>query len=131
MQTQIINPWKWQDSQGWSWGIETRGAERVLYGAGQVATDEAGRVKHPGDIAGQLASALDNLEVVLAAGGFSLSDIVRIDYYTTDVDGVMKNWAIVSERLLAAGCRAGGVLLGVTRLAHPDLMVELQAIAAR
>lgn len=131
MQTQIINPWNWQDAQGWSWGIETRGAERVLYCSGQVATDAAGRVLHRGDMAGQIACALDNLEVVLKQAGYTLTDVVRIDYFTTDADAVMHNWSVVSERLLAAGCRAGGVLLGVSRLAHPDLLIEIQAIAAR
>lgn len=131
MQTEIINPWNWQASQGWSWGIEVRGSERVLYCSGQVATDAEGRVLHGGDMAGQLAGALDNLETVLTQAGYSLSNVVRIDYYATDVDAVMRHWSVVSERLLTAGCRAGGVLLGVTRLAHPDLMIEIQAIAAR
>lgn len=131
MQKQVINPWNWQEAQGWSWGIETRATERVLYCSGQVATDEHGAVLHPADMAGQLSSALDNLEVVSRHAGLTLADVVRIDYYATDVDAVMRNWSIVSERLLAAGCRAGGVLLGVTRLAHPALMIEIQAIAAR
>jgi enamine deaminase RidA (YjgF/YER057c/UK114 family) len=80
---------------------------------------------------GQIASALDNLETVLQEADLALADIVRIDYFATDVDAVMQNWSVVSERLVAAGCRAGGVLLGVTRLAHLDLMIEIQAIAAR
>jgi hypothetical protein len=46
MQKQIINPWNWQDAQGWSWGIETQGASRVLYCSGQVSTDSEGRVLH-------------------------------------------------------------------------------------
>ena len=131
MEKQTINPWTWQAAQGWSWGIDTRGSERVLYCSGQVATDASGCVLHAGDMAAQLRDAIDNLERVLDHAGYSLSDIVRIDYYATDVDAVMQNWSIIAERLLAADCRAGGVLLGVTRLAHPDLMIEIQAIAAR
>lgn len=131
MEKQLINPWSWQASQGWSWGIDTRGSERILYCSGQVATDAAGRVLHPGDMAAQLREVLDHLAQVLEQAGYTLSDLVRIDYYATDVDAVMQHWAIVADRLLAAGCGAGGVLLGVTRLAHPDLMIEVQAIAAR
>ena len=81
MEKHIINPWQWQASQGWSWGIDTRGSERVLYCAGQVATDAIGRVLHPGDMAAQLRDALDNLERVLDSAGYSLSDLVRIDCY--------------------------------------------------
>ena len=43
----------------------------------------------------------------------------------------MANWDVVSERLVAAGCRAGGALLGVTQLALPSLLIEIQAIAVR
>lgn len=124
-----INPWNWQAAQGWSWAMEANGAGRVLYCAGQVATDARGSVLHRGDLRGQIGAALDNLEVVLREAGYTLSNVVRLDYYTTDPDGVMANWDVIKERLLGAGCRAGGVLLGVTRLALPDLLIEIQAIA--
>jgi enamine deaminase RidA (YjgF/YER057c/UK114 family) len=131
MERRIINPWSWQDAQGWSWGIEVRDARSTLYCSGQVPTDASGRVLHAGDMRAQIGAALDNLETVLKSAGYALSDVVRIDYYATDVDAVMKHWDVVASRLVAAGCRAGGVLLGVTRLAHPDLAIEIQAIAAR
>ena len=41
------------------------------------------------------------------------------------------NWDVVRDRLLPAGCRAGGVLLGVTQLATRDLLIEVQAVAVR
>ncbi len=126
-----VNPWNWQAAQGWSWGMEVADARRTLYCAGQVPTDAAGRVLHAGDVRAQTARALDNLETVLAARGYTLGDVVRIDYYTTDVDGLLANWDVIAERLGAAGCAAGGVLLGVTRLALPELLVEFQAIAVR
>ena len=69
MEKQIVNPWNWQASQGWSWGIDTRGSERVLYCSGQVATDANGRVRHPRDMAAQVQDALDNLEHVLHHAG--------------------------------------------------------------
>lgn len=69
--------------------------------------------------------------MVLAHAAMTLADVVRIDYCATDMDAVMQHWSLVSERLAAAGRRAGGVLLGVTRLAHPELLIEIQAIAAR
>lgn len=126
-----INPWSWQEGQGWSWGVETRGANRVLYTSGQVATDRDGRVLHEGDLRGQIAAALDNLETVLRAADFELSDVVRIDYYTTDAAGMMASWDVIKDRLNGAGCFAGGVLLQVAQLAFPSLLVEIQAIAAR
>lgn len=127
----VVNPWNWQEGQGWSWAMEVVNASRTLYCAGQVPTDAHGRVLHAGDIRRQLQVALDNLEQVLLSAGYRFEDVVRIDYYTTDVEGVMANWDVVSSRLVGADCRAGGVLLGVTRLAVEGLGIELQAIAAR
>ncbi len=131
MQRRVINPWTWQQAQGWTWGIETIGAERVLYCAGQVPTDARGKVLHTGDMRGQLAAAFDNLEEVLRRGGYALGHVVRIDYYTTSAEQLMDAWGVVAQRMGAAECRAGGVLLEVSRLAIPELMVEIQAIAAR
>ncbi len=127
----VINPWTWQESQAWSWAIETTGAQRELYCAGQISTDEQGRVLHVGDMAGQIRRALDNLETVLEQAGYALADLVRIDYYTPDPDALMRHWPIIAERLRAAGCKAGGVLLGVTQLAIPELLIEIEATAAR
>lgn len=56
---------------------------------------------------------------------------MRVDYYTTHPDELTDNWDVVSSRLLPSGCRAGGVLLGVNRLASPDLLVEIQAVSIR
>lgn len=127
----VVNPWTWQDAQGWTWGIEVENARRTLYTAGQVPMDEHGHVLHTGDMRGQLIACLDHLERVLAERDYTLADVVRIDYYTTDTSAVVEQWDAVSSRLGSAGCRAGGVLLGVTALAVPGLMIEIQAIAVR
>jgi enamine deaminase RidA (YjgF/YER057c/UK114 family) len=131
MEKRIINPWNWQESQGWSWGIEVTNATRTLYCSGQVSTDSKGKTVSPGDMRGQINQCLDNLERVLQEGGYALSDVVRIDYYTTDADLLMANWDLIADRLTSADCRAGGVLLGVSQLAIPELLIEIQAIAVK
>jgi enamine deaminase RidA (YjgF/YER057c/UK114 family) len=131
MERRIINPWNWQAEQGWSWAIETSGAQRVLYCAGQVSMDGDGKLLHVGDMRAQINQALDNLEIVLSKAGYHLSDVVRIDYYTTDADLLMANWDAIKNRLVTAGCRAGGVLLGVSRLAFPELLIEIEATAVQ
>jgi enamine deaminase RidA (YjgF/YER057c/UK114 family) len=131
MEKRIVNPWNWQASQGWSWGIEVTNATRTLYCSGQVSTDSNGRIVSPSDMRGQINQCLDNLETVLHEGGYELANVVRIDYYTTDADLLMANWDLIADRLTSAGCRAGGVLLGISRLAVPELLIEIQAIAVK
>lgn len=126
-----INPWTWQDQFGFSQAIEVSGANRVLYCAGQTAIDAQGRAAHAGDIRGQLELAFRNLETVLAAGGFGLGDVVRINYYTTDVDRFLSANDIVVSTLARAGCQPSTTLLGVARLAFPELLVEIEATAVK
>ena len=62
-------------------------------------------------------------------GGFTLGDVVRLNYYTTDVDGLLGVWNVIGERLGEAGCRPASTLLGVARLAFPELLIEIEATA--
>jgi enamine deaminase RidA (YjgF/YER057c/UK114 family) len=130
VERRIVNPWTWQDAFGYVQANELRGPERVLVCAGQTSVDDEGRPVHPGDMAAQLGQAVDNLETVLRQAGFTLADVVRLNYYTTDVDACLAALGAVGPRLGAAGCRAAGTLLGVTRLAFPELLIEIEATAA-
>jgi len=127
-----VNPWQWQNALGFSQAIAVRGAQDVLYCAGQTAMNADGNPLHEGDMGAQAREAMDNLETVLRDAGYSLSDIVRINYYTTDVDAFFEAYPDeVAGRLAEAGCQPASTLLGVTRLAFPQLMVEIEATAVK
>jgi enamine deaminase RidA (YjgF/YER057c/UK114 family) len=127
----IINPWKWQDQRGFVQANEVSGAERVLYCAGQVSMDPDGKPLHRGDMRAQINQVIDNLEEVLRGAGFGVSDIVRLTFYTTDVDRYLENRDVVMDRLVRAGCRFAATLLGVSRLALPELLIEIEATAVK
>ena len=125
-----INPWSWSEALGFVQAVESRDVGRIVHLAGQTSADENGRLLHPGDIAAQVMRALDNVETVLAAAGLALADVTRLNYYTTDVDAFFAvQQAHLVPRLRGAGCRSCGVLLGVARLAHPAMLVEIEATA--
>jgi enamine deaminase RidA (YjgF/YER057c/UK114 family) len=124
-----INPWKWQDAFGFSQAIETSGHQRVLRCAGQTSVNAEGAPQHAGDLAAQIALALDNLEVVLKAADMKLSNVVRLNAYTTDIDAALQHFGPLEQRLAAAGVQPAITLLGVTRLFAPELMIEIEADA--
>jgi enamine deaminase RidA (YjgF/YER057c/UK114 family) len=66
-----VNPWTWQDQLGFSQGIDVRGADRVLYCAGQTSVDGEGNPLHAGDFTKQILQATDTLEAVLAKASLS------------------------------------------------------------
>lgn len=129
MERRIINPWTWQDQLGYVQANEVSGAQRTLFLAGQASVDEEGRPMHPEDMGGQLTQSMDNLETVLREADAKLSDVVRLNYYTTDVDRFFEAYGAAVGRLAEAGCRPASTLLGVTRLAYPELLVEIEATA--
>ncbi len=131
MNKRVINPWTWQDQYGFVQANEVTDGKQVLYCAGQTAIDADGNAVHAGDMAAQLGRSLDNLETVLKASGYTLSDVVRLNFYTTDVDGLIANIGPAAERLGKANCRYASTLLGVARLAFPELLVEIEATAVK
>jgi enamine deaminase RidA (YjgF/YER057c/UK114 family) len=125
-----VNPWAWQDQYGFSQAIEVSGAQRVLYCAGQTSSDEEGNTVGAGDMRAQAEQALDNLETVLREGGLSLENVVRLNYYVTDMDRFFSEAAeVIGVRFGRAGVQPASTLLGVTRLAFPDLLIEMEATA--
>jgi enamine deaminase RidA (YjgF/YER057c/UK114 family) len=125
----IVNPWTWQDQFGFVQANKVSAADSVLYCAGQTSVDGEGRPLHAGDMGAQLTTALDNLEAVLGGGGMALSNVVRLNYYTTDLEAFFGAAEQLGQRLAASGCRPASTLLNVVRLAFPELMIEIEATA--
>lgn len=125
-----VNPWPWSLPLGYNQAELVTGATRQLFCAGQTAVDATGAPQHPGDMRAQLALALDNLQAVLDGADLSLANIVRLTVYATDVDAAMRNFDLLGQRFGPLGVAPPMTLLGVTRLALPPLMIELEATAA-
>ncbi|WP_405058744.1 RidA family protein [Kribbella sp. NBC_01505] len=124
-----VNPWAWSGALGYNQGELVSGQTRTLYCAGQTAMNAEGKPEHAGDMGAQLALSLDNLEAVLAEAGMSLANLVRLNVYTTDVDVLFQEYGVLAGRLGAAGVAPATTMLGVTRLAIPNLLVEVEATA--
>ena len=129
MELKPVNPWTWQDSFGFSQAIEFTGHSRVVTCAGQTSVDTDGNPMHEGDMAAQIAQALDNVETVLKQAGMTLANVVHLNYYTTDIDAFLQHSAVAAQRLAAANRPPASTLLGVTRLAFPQLLIEMEATA--
>jgi enamine deaminase RidA (YjgF/YER057c/UK114 family) len=128
-ETQKVNPWAWQDQYGFSQAIDVRGSQRTVFCAGQTSVDGDGTPMHAGDMVKQINQALDNLEVVLKQAGLTLANVVRLNYYTTDVVAFLNAVAAVGPRMAASNCQPASTLLGVASLFHPDILIDIEATA--
>lgn len=130
MQREIINPWQWQEKYGFVHANKVMDATTTLYLAGQTATDEHGRYAYPDDMARQLDQVVANIETILAQAGMDFSNVVRLNVYTVDLAKMMAAHDHMVELLQSRGCRHVGTLLGVSALAAPDALVEIEVTAA-
>ncbi len=133
MERNTINPWTWQDELGYAQAVEVVGGQRVLHVSGIASMDADGKPVNAGDMKAQITQTLDNLETVLKAAGYELSDVVRLNYYTTDIENYWEADEAVDVvgRFERAGCRPASTLLGVANLAWPELLVEMDATAVK
>lgn len=129
LQRVAVNPTAWLSALGFSHGVVVSGQVRTLYCSGQTAMSGAGELQHPGDMAGQLSVAMDNLEALLVEAEMGIADLVRVVIYTTDVDLFVAHHGGLVSRLAAAGVAPATTLLGVTRLLLPGQLVELEGTA--
>lgn len=129
MERTAVNPWNWSIKLGYNQAEVIQGATRQVICAGQTSVDQNGTPQHAGDIRGQIALALDNLEAVLEGAGMTLANVVKLGVYATDVDEALKNFDLMGMRFGPHQVAPPMTLLGVSRLALPDLMFEIEATA--
>ena len=130
MERTAVNPWDWSIKLGYNQAEVIEGAKRQVICAGQTAVDGNGAPQHTDDMRTQISLALDNLEAVLQGAGMDFSNVIKLGVYTTDVDEALKNFDLMGMRFGAAQVAPPMTLLGVTRLAVPGLMFEIEATAA-
>ena len=79
-----------------------------------------------GDMRAQIRQVGENVKAALAAAGATLADIVKTNTYVTDIEEYFKH---VDVRMEYFGALPTSTTVEVRRLAHPDLLVEVEVIA--
>ncbi len=136
MKRRSVNPWNWGLQWNMDQGELIEGVSRYLHCSGQVSLEPDLRsemevsVVFPGDIRGQMATALSNVDVILKQAGMNRKNIITLRFFTTDIDGFLANYDVYADWIAEAGTRPTQSLLGVQRLVLPELLVEVEALAA-
>jgi enamine deaminase RidA (YjgF/YER057c/UK114 family) len=106
--------------------VTVRGGTTV-YVSGLVSRDKQGNVVGKGDMAAQIRQVGENLRLSLEAAGATLKDLVRTCTYVTDIDEFFKHVDVRAQYFGEALPTSSTI--GVSRLSHPDFMVEVEAFA--
>jgi enamine deaminase RidA (YjgF/YER057c/UK114 family) len=83
MEKQIINPPILAPPKGFNHGILVSGG-KLLFLAGQDASDAEGKIVAPGDLVAQFEQVLHNLKAVVEEAGGQMQDIVKLNIFVRD-----------------------------------------------
>ena len=115
------------DPPTYSQGIKVSDANTVLFLAGQVAYDKDGSVKHAGDFKAQAREVFRCIKSLVETAGGRMDNIVKLNTYLTDIRYRADLVPIREEFLGKKG--PASTLVQVSALAHPDWLIEVEAIA--
>lgn len=103
-------------------------AGNLLFISGQVPAAVDGTVLAAGDAAGQTRAVFESIGRILEAAGGSFADIAEINYFLTDMSRFGEVDAARREFLKTQPYPAS-TAVEVSRLGHPDYLLEVSAIA--
>jgi reactive intermediate/imine deaminase len=113
---------------GYTHVVEATGPVKTIYISGQIAFDKTGNLVGAGDMKAQAEQVFANLETALKAAGATFSDVVKMNTYITDMS---KAPAVREVRARYFGeVTPASTLVQVVALARPELMLEIEVIAA-
>ena len=115
------------DPPGYTQCIKVTGAQSIVFLAGQVAYDKDGSPAHRGDFKAQARAVFGAITAHLEAAGGTLANVVKITTYVTDVRYRLEFRSVRDEFFGAKG--PASTMVEVSSLAHPDYLIEIEAIA--
>ena len=130
MTFQIINPESLGAPKGWNNGMLAPEGNRILFVAGQAASDSSGAVAQVGFVE-QFAKALENIITVVKEAGGGPQNIGRLMIYVTDMEAYLATRKPLGEayRGLMGRHYPAMALIEVKGLVDSNALVEIEATA--
>jgi enamine deaminase RidA (YjgF/YER057c/UK114 family) len=115
---------------GYSHAVSIEGPGKFLLLSGQVAFDVRGAVLAEGGFSAQARLVFDNVASALAAAGATFGEVIKLVYYVVDLRAEHRPiLASIRDEYISTQNPPASVLLGVSALALPDLLIEIEATA--
>lgn len=110
----------------YSQGVKVTQAQTILFLSGQVAYTPEGGVACRGDFKGQARGAYEAIKALVEAQGGTMANVIKITTYLTDMHYRVDLASIREEFFGKKG--PASTLIEISSLAHPDWMIEIEAI---
>ena len=126
---QHINPDGLLKNRAFTQAIVTLGNIKTVYVGGQDAVDASGQIVGKGDLKKQAEQVLKNLQIALAAAGAKLEHVIKWNVYVVQGQPVQAGFEVFQQVWGERPNPPTITLLFVSGLAHPDFLVEVDAVA--
>ena len=131
MRKQYLNPREVNTPRFYTHAVTVQGGGKIIHVSGQVSTDRDGVVFGKGDMRAQCEQVFKNLGHILRAAGAGWDDVVKMNAYMVGMHPeAVDMYRGVRSRYLKAGKLPASTLVGVERLVHDDLLLEVEIVAA-
>ncbi|HEY8252291.1 MAG TPA: RidA family protein [Burkholderiales bacterium] len=131
MKKQYLNPKEMSTPRFYSHAVTAEGTGKRVYVSGQVSWDAAGNVVGKGDMRAQSEQVFKNVAAALKAAGAGWGDVIKMNGYMVGMNAERVGaYREVRQRFLKEGALPASTLVGVEALVHPDLLLEVEVIAA-
>jgi 2-iminobutanoate/2-iminopropanoate deaminase len=115
------------DPATYSQGIKVTQAQTILFLSGQVAYTPEGGVAYRGDFKAQARGAYEAIKALVEVQGGTMANVIKITTYVTDMHYRVDLAPIREEFFGKKG--PASTLIEISALAHPDWLIEIEAIA--
>ncbi len=123
-----LNPPALPTPTGYSQVVVATGS-RMIFVAGQVSLDREGNLVAPGDAVGQARQAFANFRTAVEAAGASIEDVTKITWYVVGYRSELLPELAAARNEVFEGHAPASTLVGVSVLAQPQFLVEVEGIA--
>ena len=128
MEIHFVNPETVHETTGYSHAGYFDGPGRAVYISGQVARNLKGETVGVGNLEEQTRQAYQNISNILGSLGGNMENVIKLNIYTTKLDQISAIHKVRDE-FFAGKEKPCSTLVGVTGLASPDFLIEIEAVA--
>ncbi|GHO80820.1 enamine deaminase RidA [Ktedonobacter sp. SOSP1-85] len=130
MLKELVNPPELAQPSGFSHGVISSGG-KLLFLAGQTASDPEGQIVAPGDIVAQYEQVLRNLKTVVESAGGSMQQIVKMTIFVRDRDLYRLHLKALGRvhRSFFGRYYPATALLEISRFFQDEALIEIEGIA--
>lgn len=130
MEKQVINPPELHKHPAYSRVITVKGPCKFIFVAGMTPSGDNYEPVAKGDYKKQYERVIEGLTIQLKAAGATWDDVIVRRVFTLDVDALQKAMREPGvQRPENKELPPTSTMIGVTRLSHPDFLVEIDLIA--